>query len=188
MKRYTISLILIFAISSTAFGKKATIDWASFPIEIEAFSETVPGNYGAAGFFAGIGMIYFSPNKKIIQFKGLRKIEIPYMGQEPDDKYELRFESFAITSIIPINEFEFTFYATKNSPFHRTLTGKIIFSISKSGLYGSIKDFEMDEHGGKLQGVMNRYYLPKSESCKSMFKKYEEVFFGGNYLALDFSN
>ena len=148
--------------------------------------EEVPENYGAAGFFAGIGTIYFSPNKKIIQFKGLRTIEIPYMGQEPDDKYELRFESFAITSIIPINEFEFTFYATQNGPFHRTVTGKIRFSISKSGLYGSIKDFEMDEHGQYLKGVMNRYHLPKSEASRAMFKKYEEIFFGGNFVALDF--
>ena len=45
----------------------------------------------------------------------------------------------------------------------------------------------MEEHGHTVRGVINRYYLPKSELAKAIFKKHEDVFFGGNYVALEFA-
>ena len=181
-----IFLLLLFVVASEAFGQDATIDWACFPVECEAFFEETLGNYATFGAFDGIGMMYFSPGKKVIEFKGLRMIEFPYMGQESDDKYELKFELFAITAIKSIGKYEYTFQATNGGPFPRTATGKIRFSLTKSGLFGHVEDFQMDEHGQTLRGVMNRYYLPKTTLAKALFKKHEDVFFGGYYVALEF--
>lgn len=187
MKRYLFLLLFLFAVTSESFGQDATFNWASFPVEREIFSAATSGNYGTVGAFGGIGKIYFSPEKKVIVFSGMRTIEIPYLGQEPNDKYELKFESFTIVEMISIGKFEYAFFATNNGPFNRTVTGKIRFSIAKSGLFGIIEDFQMNEHGQTIKGVMNKYYLPKSEPAKAMLSKYEDIFFGGYYVVLEFA-
>jgi hypothetical protein len=187
MKPYSVSLVLVLVAASAVFGEDPTIDWASFRVEREAFFEATPGTYGTAGTFGGIGLMYFSPGKKLIEFKGLRTIEIPYMGQEPDDKYELKFESFVITGMAPITTFEYAFQARNAGPFSRTVTGKIRFSVAKSGLVGQIENFQMEEHGQTISGVMNRYYLPRSEIARVMFNKHDDIFFGGNHVALEFA-
>ncbi|MDZ4183824.1 MAG: hypothetical protein U1D97_02455 [Desulfuromonadales bacterium] len=187
MKPYLVAVFLVLAATSSVFGKDPGIDWASFRVEREAFFEASPGTYGTAGNFAGIGLMYFSPSKKLIEFKGLRTIEIPHMGQEADDKYELKFESFVITSMSTIGKFEYAFQARNAGPFSRMATGKIRFSVAKSGLVGQIEDFQMEEHGQTTQGVMNTYYLPRSEIAKAMFKKHDDIFFGGSYVALEFA-
>ena len=186
--QYSILLLLFFAVPSESFGQDTTVDWASFPVECEMFFKSTPSNYSTDGVFGGIGMMYFSASKKVIKFKGIRTIEMPHIGQKPDDKYEFKSESFAITAMIPIDKLEYFFEATNTGPFARIVTGTIRFSLSKSGLSGHLEDFQMAEHGQTLRGVMNRYYLPKSEFAKTMLKKYDDVFFGGNYVALEFEN
>jgi hypothetical protein len=108
------------------------------------------------------------------------------MGQEADDKYEFRCESFTIESVILVGDGEYAFQAKRGGLFPRIVTGKIRFSLAKSGLFGTIEDFRMDEQGQTLKGIMNRYVLPKSAESKAMLQKYDEVFFGGNFVALDF--
>jgi hypothetical protein len=186
MKPYFAAVSLVLVATSLAFGKDPAIDWATFRVEREAFFEASPGTYGTPGSFGGIGLMYFSPSKKLIEFQGLRTIEMPHIGQEADDKYELKFESFVITAMSQLSKFEYAFQAKNSGPFSRTATGKIRFSVAKSGLAGQIEDFQMEEHGQTLRGVMNRYCLPKSEIAKSMFKKYDDIFFGGSYVALEF--
>jgi hypothetical protein len=71
------------------------IDWASFPVEREAFieSRTAPGTYATLGSFDGVAVLYFSPSKRLIEIKGLKKISVPFLGQERDDKYEFHHET-----------------------------------------------------------------------------------------------
>jgi hypothetical protein len=187
MKPYSFALLLVLVVTSPAIGRDPAIDWASFRVEREAVFEASPGTYGTAGSFGGIGLMYFSPSKKLIEFKGLRTIEIPHMGQEADDKYELKSESFVITAMSQISKFEYAFQARNAGPFSRMATGKIRFSVAKSGLVGQIEDFQMEEHGQTIRGVMNRYYLPRSEIAKAMFTKHDDIFFGGGYVALEFA-
>lgn len=181
-----VAAVLVPAVLS---GQTRTINWASFPVEREKFIEAEPGRYAAVGTFDGVGMMYFSPTKKVTEFQGLRRIELPYLGQEADDKYEFRHESFTIVSVIPTGEREYAFQAINHGgPFARTVTGKVRFSLQLGWIgccAGIIEEFLMDEHGQTLKGVMNRYRLPRSTASKAMLKKYDEVFFGGNYVALE---
>lgn len=186
MKSCIVAHLLVLLSASAAFGQGFTIDWASVSVERESFFEDAPGKFGTAGTFSGIGLMYFSPTNKLIEFKGLHAIEIPHIGQESDDKYELKYESFTITAMIPTGDTEYAFQATSTGAFPRTIRGRIRFSLAKSGLVGHVEDFQMEELGKTLEGVMNRYSLPKSEDAKAMFKKHEDIFFGGNYLALEF--
>lgn len=183
MKAFTVAFLLVLSAGSVALGQGLTIDWASFSVEREAFFEATPGKYGTAGTCDGIGLMYFSPTKKLIEFKGLCAIEIPHMGQEADDKHELKFESFTITAMVPTGRTEYAFQARSTGPFSRTITGKIRFAFTKSGV-GRVESFQMAEHGQTIKGVMNRYHLPKSMDAKAMFRKYENIFFGGNYVSL----
>ena len=173
-------LIVCALVSTVLFGQTRTINWASFPVEKERFFEGEPDRYATVGRFDGVGMMYFSPTKKLVEFKGFRSIDVPYLGQEPDDKYEFRHESFTIGSVIPIAEREYAFQAVSDGPFARTVTGKIRFSVERR-----VEEFQMDEHGQMLKGVMNRYVLARSAAARAMLKKYDDVFFGGNYVAVE---
>ena len=60
-----------------------TFIWASITVERTAFFEQTPGEYGAAGKFDGVGMMYISPERKSLIFKGLRKITQKTVDEEP---------------------------------------------------------------------------------------------------------
>jgi hypothetical protein len=166
--------------------KTLTLDWAEFPVEMEKFSEAEPGKYANVGTFSGVGNMYLSVSRKLIELKGLRVIEIPFLGQEIDDKYEFRFESFTIESVIPTGAGEYAFQAINNGRFARKITGKIrLVPPQGLGVSTRVEEFLMEEHGQAIEGVMNRYVLPRSVASKAMLKKYDEVFFGGNFVALD---
>ncbi len=185
MTRFAMLLIILLTFSHGAFAQKVAIDYARFPVEMTAFFEGEPGHYGTDGEFAGIGMLYFTLSKGMIEFRGFRAIGFPYQGQEADDKYEIHFETFVIESLIPVGDLEYAFQARSNKSL-RTVSGKIKVSLRQSKLNGKLDGFHMEEHGERLRGVMNRYSLPKSEASKIMFGKYNEVFWGNNYVALDF--
>ncbi|MGE4545399.1 MAG: hypothetical protein AB7D06_14955 [Pedobacter sp.] len=186
MTRFVMLLIILLTSTHGAFAQKVAIDYARFPVEMEAFFEEEPGYYSTNGEFAGIGMLYFSLSKETIEFRGFRAIGFPYQGQEADDKYEICFETFIIESLIPVEDLEYAFQARSNRS-RRNVSGKIKVSPKQSGLHGTLEAFHMEEHGERLQGVMNRYSLPKSDASKIMLDKYGEVFLGSKYVALDFS-
>ena len=127
--------------------------------------------------------MYVSAENRIISFKGLRRIHLPYLRQQADDKYEFRFEQFTLESIIRIGPREYAFQGVNQGPFDRTVTGRVRFSDERLG--ATVQEFTMEEHGQELSGVMTRYTLPKSKKATAMLKRYDEVFFGGNWVAVE---
>ena len=87
-------LIPALALIPAVVSAQERIDWASFPVERETFSatEVAPQRYSSAGVFDGVGMLYFSPSKRLVEIKRLQKISLPFPGQEPNDKYEFHPE------------------------------------------------------------------------------------------------
>ncbi len=162
------------------------VDWATVAVEREAFGEGQPGQYATVGKFDGIGMLYLSVTKRLLEFKGLRRISVPYLGQQPENAYEIHHETFAISSIIRVSDNEYAFEGVSDGPFRRSVTGKLRYSVARSGLGGTVEEFQLDEHGQVIKGIMNRYSIAKSAQGVAMLKKYAEVFLGGNFVALDF--
>ena len=185
------NLLVVLALVPAALSgqMRMSLDWANFPVEMERFVESEPGSgqYATAGTFNGVGSMYLSATKKVIDFKGLRIIELGYLGQEPDDKYEFRHESFTIGSLIAVGGGEYAFQATNDGPLDRTVTGKIRIAVGSSRINGTVQEFQMEEHGQVLKGVMNRYVLPRTPAGLTMLKKYDEIFFGGNFAAMEFA-
>jgi hypothetical protein len=180
---YVLSVALL---AGFAPAERMTLDWASFPVERESFRVAERGQYSTSGAFAGVGMMYVSLTRKTIQFKGLARIELPHLGQGPTTKYEFWFETFAIESIIPLAAEEYAFEAVREGPFPRRLTGKVRISVPTPGLpVGKVEDFVAQEHGTAIQGVMNRFSLVSTPAAKALLKKYDDVFFGGHYAALE---
>jgi hypothetical protein len=129
-------------------------------------------------------MLYFAPVKSKVEFKGFRAIRLPFLGQEEDDKFELRAESFKTTSVVSVGDGEFIFEALVDGPFEHRVTGRLQVKIAPNGVTGRVVSFRMDEHGDAYAGIMTRYSLPRSAAAKAMLKRYDEVFFGGNMVAL----
>jgi len=181
-------LVVLQLIGPFQSGHAPDFMWATVTVEMTAFFEQTPGEYGTSGKFDGVGMMYLSPEQKSLIFKGLRKISIRYLAQEPDDEYEFYQESFSLRSIIRTADGEYALEATSENAFGRTVTGKIRYSIVGSGLgrSGAVTEFRLDEHGQVMKGVMNRYALARSPEALAMLKKYDAIFFGGNYVALGF--
>jgi hypothetical protein len=163
------------------------VDWITVAAEREAFLEGQPGQYATTGTFDGIGMIYLSVSKRIIEFKGFRRITLPHLGQQPGNAYEVHSESFTIRSLIRVADTEYAFQGVSDGPFGRTVTGKVRYSVTTSGLVGTVEEFLLEEHGQQIKGVMNRYSMARSAPALEMLKRYAEVFLGGNYVALDFA-
>jgi hypothetical protein len=161
------------------------VDWATVTVEREAFMEGPPGQYTTAGIFDGVGMVYFSVTRRVIQFKGFRRITLPHLGQQQGQNFEICIESFTIQSLIRSGNTEYAFEAVSDGPFGRSVTGKLTFAIAKSGLVGTVSDFRLEEHGQIIKGIMNRYSIAKSRPAQDMLRKYSEIFLGGNYVALD---
>jgi hypothetical protein len=174
-----------FVIASAVQAQVPQVEWASFVVERRAYDVgEKTKKYLATGTFDGIGMLYFSPPKKTIQFKGFRVIRIPFLGQERNDKYELRAESFTATSVISVGDGEFAFEGHVDGPYERVVTGRLRIKIAAGGLTSRVVDFRMDEHGEAYSSVMTRYALAESAESKVMLKRFDEVFFGGNFVAL----
>jgi hypothetical protein len=175
----------LFCVFQTA-ARLPGLDWASLPVEREEFFEQgTTREYATTGRFGGIGMMYLSASRKVLIYNGLRRIGVPHLGQERDDLFEFKQESYTIRSLIRTDNGEYAFEAVNDGPFDRTVTGKVRYSLSKSGLFGLVDEFQMEEHGQTIKGMMNRYSLPKSAEAQRMLSKYTEVFFGGHYVALD---
>ena len=68
------------------------------------------------------------------------------------------------------------------------VTGRIRVTVSPSGVSGRVDEFLMEEHGQSIKGVMNRYRLAQSPAAQAMRKTYNEVFLGGNVVALELPN
>jgi hypothetical protein len=163
------------------------IDWASFPVERETFVESraAPGTYATLGSFDGVAMLYFSTSKRLIEIKGLKRISIPFLGQEPDDMYEFHHETFTLASMVRTGDGEYAFQATNNGAFDRVATGRLRVTLLPIRVAAKVEEFLMEEHGQAINSVMNRYVLPRSTAAKAMLKTYGEVFFGGNWVAID---
>lgn len=178
-------LLLLLSSTAGAAAQRSDIDWASFAVERFAYeADEKTAKYGTTGTFDGVGMLYFSSTKQKIEYKGFRMIRMPYLGQQRDDKFELRAESFATTSIISLGNGEFAFEAVVQGPFTRTVTGRMRIKIAPSTIAATVVEFRMDEHGDVYEGVMTRYTLPASAAARAMLKKYDEIFLGGNFVAL----
>src|SRR6266542_2644649 len=67
-------LLMVLALLPAVLSGQArkTIDWANFPVEMEKFIEGESGRYATVSTFNGVGNMYFSATKKVIDFKGLR--------------------------------------------------------------------------------------------------------------------
>ena len=104
-------------------------------------------------------MIYLSATKRLIQFDGFRKIGLPHLGQRPENNYELHHETFQVRSMIRVADGRYAFEAISDGPFGRTVTGKIRYGYAESRRNLVIAEFQMDEHGQTIEGVMNRYSL-----------------------------
>jgi hypothetical protein len=177
--------MLLLSVSVGAAAQQPVIEWASFPVERLAYeADEKAGRYSTTGAFDGVGMLYFSPPKDKIEYKGLRSIHIPYLGQEANDKFEFRAESFATTSVINLGDGEFAFEAIVQGPVPREVTGRLRIKITPSAVAATVVEFRMDEHSEVFDGVMTRYTLPASSASREMLKKYDEIFFGGNFVAL----
>ncbi len=133
-------------------------------------------------------MLYFSPSKRTIEIEGLKSISIPFLGQEPDDTYEFHHETFTLTSVIRIGDGEYAFQGTNDGPFSRMVTGRIRVTVSPTRVSGRVDEFLMEEHGQAVTGVMNTCRLAPSPAAQAMLKTYDEVFLGGNWVALDLQN
>ena len=147
-------LLVSLALLPAVLSAQGTIMWASFPVEREAFmsTEADPRRYRSAGTFDGIGLLYFSPERRTIKIEGLKKISIPFLGQEPDDKYEFHHETFTLTSVIRIGDGEYAFQGTNDGPFSRMVTDRIRVTVSPSGVSGRVDEFLMEEHGQSIKG------------------------------------
>lgn len=177
--------ILYGLLAAPLSAEPLTLDWASFPVEREHFSEDGgTGRYAEDGVFAGVGMMYVSQSRKTIRFEGLSRIDVPHLGQAPGHRYEFRFETFRIQSFFSTGPGEFTFEAVREGTFPRRLTGKLRLSASGALPAADIDAFVADEHGEAIRGVMNRFSLASSPPAEAMLEKYDEVFFGG-YVALE---
>jgi hypothetical protein len=178
-------ILMSLVMAPLAAAERPEIEWASFPVERLAYQpDEKTAKYSTTGTFDGIGMLYFSPAKKKIEYKGLRSIRIPYLGQESNDRFELRAESFVTTSVISLGNGEFAFEAVVQGPFERTVTGRLRIKAAPPAFAATVVEFRMDELGDLYEGVMSRYTLPASDTALAMLKKYDEIFFGGNFVAL----
>ncbi len=181
------SFVALFLFAGVQVSSRLpAVDWITVTVEREAFMESPSGQYATNGAFDGIGMIYMSVSKRVIEFKGFRRITLPHLGQRSGNVYEIYNEAFTIQSLIRVADTDYAFEGVSNGPFGRSVTGKLRYSITKSGLVGVVEDFQLQEHGQLIKGVMNRYSVAKSVSALDMLKKYADVFLGGNYMALDF--
>lgn len=182
--RPLVALVLL-TIGAGAAAQRPDIAWASFAVERTAYeADEKTGRYASTGSFDGVGMLYFSPAKQKLEYKGFRAIRIPYPGQERDDKFEVRVESFATTSVINLGGGEFAFKAIAEGPFARAVTGRIRIKIAPSAIAATVTEFRMEEHGDMYDGVMTRYTLPMTTAGRAMLSKLDEIFFGGNFVAL----
>jgi hypothetical protein len=179
-------LAFVGALTGQASGQRPAIDWLTVAVEREAFTEASPGQYAARGDFDGVAVLYLSATKKILELKGLRRATLPHLGQQPNQLYEIYHETFKIESLILIGDGEYAFQGVNNGPFDRTITGKVRYSVAASGLVGSVDEFQLAEQGQVIKGVMNRYAMARSTQATTMLKKHDDVFFGGNYVVLDF--
>lgn len=182
--RITVWLLLAI-LPTVAIAQRRQIDWATFAVERQSFeADDESGKYATTGIFDGVGMLYFSPSKNKIEYKGFRAIRIPFLGQDSNDKFEIRAESFATTSVISVGDGAFAFEGVVDGPFERVVTGVLKIAIGDLGVAGTAIEFRMDEHGEIFEGVMTRYMLPSSPTAKAMLKRYDDVFWGGNFVAL----
>jgi hypothetical protein len=131
-------------------------------------------------------MLYLSASRKLVELKGFRRATLPYLGQQPNQSYEIYHETFTIESLIRVDAGEYAFQGVNNGPFNRAVTGKVRYSVAASGLVGSVDELQLAEHGQVFKGVMNRYVIARSVEAIALLKKHDDVFFGGNYVALDF--
>lgn len=159
------------------------LDWATVVVEREAFFEDKPGEYGTTPRFDGVGMLYISATRKSILFRGLRRISTPHLGQPRGAEYEFHQEAFTLKSIVADGS-GWTFEAVNDGPSARRVTGVLRYSASKTAGVGTVSEFKLEEHGQTIKGVLNRYVLAKSSSATSLLRKFDNVFFGGNVVAL----
>ncbi len=171
-----------FACMVTQAAPAASLDWATVVVEREAFFEDTPGAYGTTGRFDGVGMIYISAARKQIMFRGVRRIATPHLGQARNAQYELHQETFTITSMTPV-EHGWTIAAVNDGPSARVTTAELRFSPGKTPEIGTVAEFQLDEHGQEIKGVMNRLKLAKSSAATSLLRKFDVVFFGGNVVS-----
>jgi hypothetical protein len=132
-------------------------------------------------------MLYLSATRNLLWLKGLRGATMPHIGQQPNQVYEVYHETFTIESVIPVSDGEYAFQGVNDGPFNRTITGKVKYSVARSGLAASVDDLQLAEYGQTIKGVMNRYTLASSTQAVALLKKHDDVFFGGNFVALDFT-
>jgi hypothetical protein len=97
------SLVAIFLLAGVQSASRLpAIDWVTVAAEREAFLEGQPGQYATTGTFDGIGMIYLSVSKRIIEFKGFRRITLPHLGQQPGNLYEVQLDTVALAARPPV--------------------------------------------------------------------------------------
>jgi len=146
------------------------LDYATFPVEATAYgeSEEQPGTYSSEGTFAGLGRMSFSARRMSIQFNGL-------IGGVT---YNFSSDEYLITSLIPINDTEYTFEAVFDGQlFRRPATGRIQWTTPTTGRPRTIEYFEINEWGQTTQGVLRRYSHPLSITASEMIERYPEFNF-----------
>ena len=176
-------LVSLFVLSTqTPVPASPALDWATIAVERQAFFEDKPGEYGTAGRFDGVGMVYVSPSRNSILFRGLRRIAQAHVGQSRDAQYEFHQESFKITTVQPDGQ-GWSFEGANDGPSGRKMTGVLRYSPTKTAGIGTITEFRLEEHGQQIKGVLNRYSLAKSSAATSLLRRFDVVFFGGNVVS-----
>lgn len=165
-----------------AQGPPATLDWATIAVEREAFFEDKPGEYGTAGRFDGVGMVYINAARSSILFRGFRRIATPHPGQSRDAEFELHQETFTIKTITSDGQ-GWTFDGVNDGPSARRIAGSLRYSPTKTAGSGAVTEFKLEEHGQTIKGVLNRLSLAKSSAATSMIRKFDVIFFGGNLVS-----
>ena len=131
-------------------------------------------------------MLYLSATNRVVELKGLRRATMPHLGQQPNHIYEIYHETFTIDSLIRVGDGEYAFQGVNNGPFNRAITGKVRYSVAASGLVGVVDELQLAEHGQAIKGIMNRYVMASSSQATALLKKHDDVFLGGNFVALAF--
>jgi hypothetical protein len=115
-------IALVGSLAAQASGQQRPgIDWLTVAVEREAFMESPPGQYATSGRFDGVAMLYLSASRKLVELKGFRRATLPYLGQQPNQSYEIYQETFTIESLIRVDVGEYAFQGVNNGAFDRAV-------------------------------------------------------------------
>jgi hypothetical protein len=127
-----------------------------------------------------------SATRKLLWLKGLRGATMPSIGQQRNQLYEIYHETFTSQVSHPCQRRRVCFQGVNDGPYNRAITGKVRYSIAPSGFGDRSTSCSFLKHGQTIKGIMNRYSIARSNQAVAIAQKHDDVFFGGNFVALDF--